>query len=66
MVFLHQVETLGFVVGHIHVIAVCEVSVVLPAVSECDLPMVLSSFLEAVQDFGWEWVSLVCFVEQFL
>ena len=53
-------------VGHIQGIAVCEVSDVLPAVSERDLPMMLGSSLEAVRDLCWEWVSLVCFVEQIL
>ena len=54
MVFLHEVEAQGLVVGHIQVVAICEVFVILSAVSERDFLVVLVTSPEAVQDLCWE------------
>ena len=53
-------------VGHVQVVAICKVSVVLPAVSKCDLFVMLGACPEAVQDLCWEWVCMVLFFKQFL
>ena len=64
--FLHEVEAQGLVVGHVQVVAICEVSLILPAVSECEFLVVLGTSPEAVQDLSRERVSMVGFVKQFL
>ena len=66
VVFLHEIEMQGLIVEPVQVLAVCGVSVILNAVSECDLLMVLGASSEAVQDLRWQQVSMVCFVKQFL
>ena len=66
MMFFHEVEAQGLVVGHVQVVAICEVSVILPAVSEHDILVVLDTSPEAVQDLCWERVSMVNFIKQFL
>ena len=66
MVFLHEVEAQWLVVGHIQSVAICEVSVILPALSKRDFLVVLDTSSEAVQDLCWERVSMVGFVKQFL
>ena len=63
MVFLHDVEAQGLLVGHIQVVTICEVSVILTAISERDFLVVLVTSLEAVQDLCWERVSMVGFVK---
>ena len=64
--FLYEVEAEGLMDGYVHVGAICEMSVVLPAVYECDFLVMSGASTEAVQDFCWEWVSMVCFVKQLL
>ena len=66
LVFLHEEEAQGLVVGDVQVVAICEVSVILHAVSEHDFLVVLDTSPEAVQDLCWERVSMVGFVKQFL
>ena len=63
---LYKVEAQGLVVGHVQGVAICEVSVILPAVSECDFLVLSGAFPEAVWDLCWEWIGMVCFVKQFL
>ena len=43
--FLPEVEAQGLVVRHVQVVAICEVSIILPAVSECDFLVVLGGLL---------------------
>ena len=47
---MHEVEAQRLVVRHIQVVAICEASVILPAVSECDFLVVLGASPEAVQN----------------
>ena len=47
---LHEVVAQGLVVGHVQVVAICEVSVMVPAISERDFLVVLGTSPEAVQD----------------
>ena len=66
MVFLHDLEVQGLVVRHVQVVAIREVSVILPTVSRCDSPLVLGAASpEAVQDLCWKWVSIVGFIKKF-
>ena len=64
--FLHEVEAQGLVVGHIQVVTICEVSVILPAISERDFLVVLVTSPKASHDLCWERVSMVGFVKQCL
>ena len=65
MGFLYEVEAQGLMVGPLQVVATCEVSIIFPTISERHFLVVLGTSSEAVQDLGWEQVSMVGFVKQF-
>ena len=64
--FLHEVEAQGLVVGHGQVVAICEVSIIFPAISERNFLVVLGTSSKAVQDLCSERVSIVGFIKSFL
>ena len=66
IVFIYEVEAQGLVVWHVQVVVICEVSVILPTVSERDFLVVLDTCPESVQDLCWDRVSMVGYVKQFL
>ena len=64
--FLHEVEMQVLMIGHVQVVAICQVPVILPAVSEYDFVMMLATSTEAVQHLCSESVSMVSFFKEFL